>query len=157
MWWAADLVSCILIWELESLKQLYLLLRCAVVNTISHKSTVALMSLGSPAGSGDVVKPLHLTGLLITIHRLMHSASPTDVGGKKKSHLLFQQNKVRPSTPQGAVIYLEKKWWTCFEKVDSFICNYRGKKLMLQVKTKCEICLLKMKEKTEKKGIFLYH
>lgn len=96
-------------WELESAKQLYPLLSCAVVNAISHKSPVALMSLGSPAGSGDVVKPLRLTGLLITIHGLMHGASPTDVGGEKRSLLLFQQNKVRPSTPQGAVIYLEKK------------------------------------------------
>ncbi|XP_023279167.1 calcium-binding and coiled-coil domain-containing protein 1-like isoform X2 [Seriola lalandi dorsalis] len=47
---------------------------CVSLNCISHESASITNFTWGPHGSGEVVKLLHLTGLLITVYRLMHSS-----------------------------------------------------------------------------------
>lgn len=64
------------------------------MNCISHESPTITNFTWGPHGSGDIVKLLHLTGLLITIYRLMHSSVLHEVA-EKNITLFSQQNKVR--------------------------------------------------------------
>lgn len=67
---------------------------CVLMNCMSQEST-ASPTWGSPHGFRDVVKLLHLTGLLSTTCRLMHSSVLCEVAEKPSLYLFCRQDKVR--------------------------------------------------------------